>query len=106
MRPRFSVLTRALGAVHFLAGIQAGVAELTIRASAFQQIWLLVLAVGYLIVGLGIWGEFVWAWWTGVALAGVVVVMRPTGLSLIWLAVLVGFAVSGVQGWRDGARKR
>ena len=110
MRPRFGILTRVLSVVFILAGVGAAEAEIFSQASVFAQVTLIVLAIGYLIVGVGVWGEFLWAWWAGGALTGVVVVMtlvlNPKGFSLIWAAALVMFAISGVQGWRDASRTR
>jgi hypothetical protein len=116
MRPRFGVLTQVLAVVFLVAGVGAGYAGLnsghqTTPGTGSNQVVLIGLAIGYLIAGVGIWMESAWAWWAGVAATLFVVVMDPVLGSpdhgwVIWSVLLLGFAVSGVQGWRDGLRER
>jgi hypothetical protein len=116
MRPRFGALTQVLAVVFLVAGIGAGFAALgsghqTVAGVGGSRLILVALAIGYLVVGVGIWMESLWAWWAGVAATLFVVVMDPLLGSpdhgwIIWSAFLFGFAVSAAQGWRDRSRER
>ncbi len=111
MRPRFSTITRVLSVVFLLAGMGAGWAALAAGNQVTpghgdDRVILVVLAVGYLVVGVGLWAELVWAWWAGVSIAAVTVVLSlvshaPDAGWALWLVFLVLFAVTGVQGFRE-----
>lgn len=105
MQPRFGIVTQVIAAAFALAGIGAAIAILGV-GDASDRLILLLLAVGFLVLALGLWSESVWAWWAGAAVVVLTVLLSrvldtPRGAGLVWLATLVGFAVSGFQGWRD-----
>ncbi len=115
MRPRFGRVTQVLSVVFVLAGVGAGFVGLnsghqTTPGSGDDGLILLVLGVAYLLVGVGLWIEHVWAWWAGLALTSIVVVadlIRGTydGGLVEWSAFLVLFGVSLAQGRRPGLRQ-
>ena len=75
-------------------------------SSATQDLILVMLAAVFLIVAVGVWTEFVWAWWAGFAVVLIMILLSlalnsPVGVGLVWPATLVGFIVSGFQGWKD-----
>ena len=105
MQPRFGSVTQVIAAAFALAGIGAAIAILGV-GDASDRLILLLLAVGFLVLALGLWSESVWAWWAGAAVVVLTVLLSrvldtPRGAGLVWLATLVGFAVSGFQRWRD-----
>jgi len=111
MRPRFGRLTQVLAAVFVLTGVGAGIVGLnsgsqTTPGSADNGLILLVLSAAYTLVGVGLWIEYVWAWWAGLALTSFVVVVdlilgiHDGGLAL-WSAFLVLFVISAAQGRRS-----
>ena len=105
MHPRFGILTQVLAAVFALAGVGAVLAVLG-GAGVSDTLVFLTLAAGFLIVAVGLWTEFVWAWWAGIAVVLLTIVLSgtlssPVGVGLVWPATLVGFIVSGFQGWQD-----
>jgi hypothetical protein len=113
VRPRFGRVTQVLSVIFVLAGLGAVVVGVnsghqTTPGSANNGLILLTLGAAYLLVGVGLWIEFVWAWWAGLALATIVVVVdlfRGTydGGLVEWSVFLVLFAVSFAQGIRDRA---
>lgn len=107
MHPRFGRLTQVIAVVFALAGVGAAVAVL--GSAGTDAVLLLALAAGFLMVSAGLWIESIWAWWAGVAVVLVTIILSrtlnsPTGVGFVWPATLVGFVVSGVQGWRDELR--
>ena len=112
MAPRFGTLTRILSAIFFIAGIGAAIAGVTsghqvTPGSTWDRPILFGLAIGYLVVGVGLLIERVWAWWAGVAIAAFTVVMSlalhsPDTGWVLWLVFLMLFAVT----WRRGRRDR
>jgi hypothetical protein len=110
MRPRFGRLTQVLSAVFVLAGLGAGIAGLnsghqTTRGNAFDGPILIGLGVTYLLIGVGLWIELPWAWWAGLALTSLVVVVDVVrgvldGGLVVWAVFLLLFAASAVQGMR------
>jgi hypothetical protein len=116
MRPRFGALTQALAVIFILAGLGAAYAGLnsghqTAPGHGNDQAILFALAVGYLVVGVSLWMQYLWAWWAGLILTTVVVVMdavlkAPDRGWMIWSGFLVAFAMSAIQGWRDESRTR
>ncbi len=110
MRPRFGRLTQVLSAVFVLAGLGACIAGLssghqTTPGSAFNGPILLTLGVTYLLVGVGLWLEYIWAWWAGLALTSVVVTVDLArgvfdGGLVVWTIFLMLFAASAAQGLR------
>jgi hypothetical protein len=111
MRPRFGRVTQVLSVVFVLAGIGAGLAGLnsghqTSPGTDDNGLILLALGAAYLVVGVGLWMEYLWAWRAGLALTSIVVavdVVRGTydGGLVAWSVFLVLFAVSLAQGVRD-----
>jgi hypothetical protein len=106
MKPRFRIITRLIAAAYTLAGIGAAVAIYGVGGVA-NKLVLLVLAAGFLVLAVGLWSESVVAWWAGAGVVGLTILLSlvlhtPGGVGLVWLAALIGFAVSGFQGWRDG----
>jgi hypothetical protein len=110
MRPRFGRLTQALSVVFLVTGLGAGLAGLgsghqMTPGSAYNGPILLVLGITYLLVGIGLWAESIWAWWAGFALTSVVVVVDLVrgifdGGLLAWAVFLMLFAASAAQGVR------
>jgi hypothetical protein len=106
MKPRFGIITRLIATTFAVAGIGAAVATYEV-SGAGNKIVLLVLAVGFLVLAVGLWSESISAWWVGAVVVGLTVLLArvlgaPGGAGPIWIATFVGFAVSGFQGWRDG----
>lgn len=105
MSPRFGALTRIAAAVFFIAGLSAFIAAVDgYRLS--DRLILLVLAVGFMLVGVGILIERRWAWWTGVIATAVTILLArvlkvPDGTGPVWPGLLVLFVITAVQGWRD-----
>jgi uncharacterized membrane protein (DUF2068 family) len=67
---------------------------------------LLVLGAAYALVGVGLWIEYIWAWWAGLALTSFVVVLDlilgiHDGGLVLWSAFLVLFVISAAQGRRS-----
>lgn len=110
MRPRFSRLTRCLAAIFLLTGVGAGFAGLnsggqTTPGAAGNGLILLLLGIAYAVVGAGVWMEYVWAWWSGLVLASIVVVVDAIlgifdGGFAVWALLLMLFLASGIDGWR------
>ena len=67
-----------------------------------------VLAAAFLAVAFGLWIEALWAWGAGCAISAATVVLDMTLLHdgdwIPWLAFLIAFGVTAVQGLRDRAR--
>ena len=108
MQPRFGVITRVIASVFALAGIGAAIAMLGV-GDASDRLMLLLLAAGFLVLAVGLWAESIWAWRAGAAVVVLTILLSrvlnvPGGAGLVWLATVVGFIVSGFQGWR-GKRK-
>ena len=112
MRPRFGPVTRLLSIVFVLAGIGAGETgacsghQVTPGSGAVKPT-LLALASVFLVIGVSLWLEFLWSWWAGLALTGLVALLypllRPPDLGwALYVLLFALFVVSGVQGWRDG----
>ena len=110
MTPRFGTLTRILSAVFVIAGVGAAIAASSsghqIGPGRWNDTILVCLAIGYLIVGVGLLIERVWAWWLGTAVAAFTVVMSvalrsPDEGWVLWLVFLALFAVTAAQGRRD-----
>ncbi|MGA9160523.1 MAG: hypothetical protein WB297_06620 [Actinomycetota bacterium] len=105
MQPRFGIVTRVIAAVFALAGIGAAMAISGV-GDASDRLVLLLLAAGFLVLAVALWAESIWAWWAGAAVVVLTIVLScvlnvPGGAGLVWLATVVGFVVSGFQGWRD-----
>jgi hypothetical protein len=71
---------------------------------ASDRLMLLLLAAGFLVLAVGLWAESIWAWWAGAAVVVLTTLLSrvlnvPGGAGLVWLATVVGFIVSGFQGW-------
>ncbi len=108
MRPRFGRVTQVLSVVFVLAGLGAGLVGLnsghqTTPGTATNGLILVVLGAAYLLVGVGLWVEYIWAWWVGLVLTSVVVIVDLVrgvldGGLVEWGAFLVLFAASAVQG--------
>jgi hypothetical protein len=79
VRPRFGRVTQVLSVVFMLAGLDAAVVGVnsghqTTPGSADNGLILITLGAAYLLVGAGLWMEYVWAWWIGLTLTSIVVV--------------------------------
>jgi hypothetical protein len=109
MRPKFGPLTRFLAAVYVISGVGSGIVGVnsghpTTPGSGDIKGILLLMALGFLVVGIGLWAEFLWAWWVGAAAAlftvgmGAVLGIELGGL-LVWSAFLILFIVSAIQGF-------
>jgi hypothetical protein len=116
MRPRFSRLTQVLAVIFLVTGVGAGLVGLnsgsqTTPGTADNGLILVVLGAAYLLVGIGLWIEYTWAWWAGLALTSIVVVMdlalgiHDGGLA-VWSVLLALFVASAVQGWRHPTGER
>ena len=108
MQPRFGIVTRVIAAVFALAGVGAAMAVLGV-GDASDKLALLLLAAGFLVLAMGMWAESIWAWWAGAAAVILTILLSrvlnvPGGAGLVWLATVIGFIVSGFQGWRDKAK--
>jgi hypothetical protein len=80
MRPTFGRLTRALAVILVVTGLGATFVGMnsgsqTTPGSAHDGLILLGIGAAHLIVGAGLWMEYLWAWWAGVALTSFVVLM-------------------------------
>jgi hypothetical protein len=105
MRPRFGAVTQVISAVFALAGLGAALALLG-SGSLSDDLELLALAVSLEMVAVGLWAEFVWAWWIGACMVALMALLSwvlgsSVGVGFVWPAVLLGFAITLVQGWRD-----
>lgn len=108
MRPRFGILTQFIAGAFAIAGIGAGMALFGVTGSG-SRIELLTLAILMLAVAVGLWTELVAAWWTGIVVITVTILLSrltssPIGVGLIWPLALLGLVVVGYQGWRDQQR--
>jgi hypothetical protein len=107
MRPHFGKVTRVLAVIFVITGVGAGSVGLnsghqTTPGSGSNGPILIALGIAYLLVGAGIWIESVWAWWAGIVLTSIVVVMDLVlgihdGGLVLWSVFLALFAVSAVQ---------
>ena len=116
MKPGFGTPTKILAGVFVWAAIGSGQAGLeaghqtTPGTGGFGAI-LILLSIACLAVGTGIWMEWLWAWWAGLA---VVVAVVAEGLAsrsldggwLPYVVFLILFVVSGVRGWRTEQWRR
>jgi hypothetical protein len=103
MRPRFGTPTRVLAAAFVIAAIGAVQAS---SGDSFARVSLTVMALVFLSIGVGLWLEYLWAWWLAVGLTAFVAVLgpvvhEPSGGWILWAMGLALLAVSGVQGYRD-----
>ncbi|MGZ5299223.1 MAG: hypothetical protein ACXWDU_06055 [Actinomycetota bacterium] len=106
----FGTLTRVLAAIFVISGLGAGYAALTAgdqmtAGHGGDRLILTALAIGYGVIGAGLWVESVWAWWAGAAVTIVTVVMSraldtPEAGWIVWLIFFILFAITGVQGRR------
>lgn len=108
MQPRFGIITKVIAGAFALAGVGAGLAVFGNR-SPVQVLILCLLTAIFLIVAVGMWTEFVWAWWAGAAVTLLTIVMgrilKIATAGIVWPAILVGFVVSGAQGLYDNRRR-
>jgi hypothetical protein len=110
------VLTRVTSVVFLIAGLGAGHAvfssgDQTTPGHQYDRIILFALAFAFAIVGIALFLDFLWAWWSSVAIAAITVVIgRALRLEYgdLWpWAVVLGFlATSAVQGVRDTSKSR
>jgi hypothetical protein len=103
MTPKFGTLTKILAGVFAVAGLGAG--SLAFGSDpGVDQVILITLAIAYVVVAVGLWTEFPWAWWTGLALTVVTVVpdaaLVRDGGWIPWAVFLVLFAITAIQGRR------
>jgi hypothetical protein len=103
MRPKFGFFTRMLSVVLVVAGVGAAQAGLHSGDQGNDKLILWLLAIGFLLLGVGLWAEYLWAWWVGLATTLFTVVMDllldlPDGGWVLWSAFLIAFVISGVQG--------
>ena len=103
MRPKFGFFTRMLSVVFVVAGVGAAQAGLHSGDQGNDKLILWLLVIGFLLVGVGLWMEYLWAWWVGLATTLFTVVMDllldlPDGGWVVWSAFLIAFVISGVQG--------
>lgn len=75
----------------------------TTQGHGSDKLILVVLAMSYLIVGIGLWTELLWAWWIGFAITlvtvGVSVLLgTPEGGWVPWSVLMFGFTITAVQG--------
>jgi hypothetical protein len=107
MRPRFSVLTQVLAVVFAIAGLGAAMSGLSTRGA--DQVILLLLAIPFILVGVGMWIEDLRAWWAGLIMCAISVLaslIARLGLGWMpWLAFLTMFFVSAKQGNSDQGAK-
>jgi hypothetical protein len=114
MRPKFGFLTRMLAVVFIVAGVGAAEAGLHSGDQGNDKLLLWLLGIGFVVVGVGLWMEYLWAWWVGLATTLFTVVMDlflhlPDGGWVLWSGFLIAFLISGVRGeWRSvpPARRR
>ncbi|MGZ6544915.1 MAG: hypothetical protein ACXVEI_06345 [Actinomycetota bacterium] len=103
MTPKFGTLTKILAGVFAVAGSGAGSLAFG-RDPGVDQVILSTLAIAYVVVAVGLWTEFPWAWWTGLALTVVTVVLDAAlvrdGGWIPWAVFLVLFAITAIQGRR------
>jgi hypothetical protein len=109
-------MTQVLSVVFVLAGVGAGLAGLnsghqTTPGTADNGLILLVLGAAYLAVGVGLWVEYMWAWWVGLALSTIVVIVDVVrrvfdGGLVLWAVSLILFALSAADGLRDRTGQR
>jgi hypothetical protein len=101
-RPRFSKVTRVVAALFGLAGVGALIAGLSAGNASDASI-LVCLAAGFLVIGAGVWMEYLWAWWAAIGVSLFTVVMTlalgfPLTSALVWSAVLALLVTSAIQG--------
>ena len=108
MRPRFGALTQVLAAVFLITGLGAAWAVLhagdqVTHGHGSDRLILVALAISYVLVGIGLWTELLWAWWVGFALTFLTVGLSvplgtPEGGWIPWSVLLVVFTITAVQG--------
>jgi len=101
-KPKFSKVTRSVAAVFMLAGVGALLAGVS-AGTASDGMILAGLAAGFLVIGLGVWMEYLWAWWAATGVSAFTVIMTlasrfPIGSAVIWSVVLGLLVASAVQG--------
>jgi hypothetical protein len=111
MHPRFGRLTQALSIIFALAGLGACIAGLssghqTTPGTAHNGLILVALGATYLLVAIGLWVEYLWAWRVGLALTSVVVMVDLVrgvvdGGFVMWAVFMALFAASAAQGRRS-----
>jgi hypothetical protein len=108
MSPRFRVLTRIAAGIFFITGLAAFIAALN-GSLLSDRLILLFLALAFVIVGLGIWIERRWAWWTGIGVTVATILLArildvPADTGPVWPGLVVLFAITAIQGSRDRSR--
>jgi len=116
MRPKFSALTQLLAAGFIVAGLGEALAALhasqqsAASSASGDQMTNFIVAFGLITTGFCMWAEYVWAWWTALAVA---VFMVATSAALArdvewvpWTLFVIVFVVSAAQGWFEGMRAR
>ena len=103
MRPKFGFLTRMLAVVFIVAGVGAVEAGLHSGDQGNDKLLLLLLGIGFLVVGAGLGFDYVWAWWVGLGTTLLTVVLDlvlhvEDGGWVVWSGFLILFLISGVQG--------
>jgi hypothetical protein len=111
VRPRFGAITRVLAGLFLIAGIGAGLAALhagpqSTPGHGSDQLVLLALAIGFCVVGIGLFLDSPWAWWVGVAITVSTLAMEAVlpvhdGGWIPWSGFLILFGISAIQGFRD-----
>jgi hypothetical protein len=104
MRPRFGFLTEMLSVVFVIAGVGAAQAGFHSGDQGSDKLILWLLAIGFLLVGVGLWMEYLWAWWVGLVTTLFTVVTDllldlPDGGWVLWSGFLIAFVITGAQGW-------
>ena len=103
MRPKFGFFTQVLSVVFIVAGVGAAQAGLHSGDQGNDKLIFWLLAIGFLLVGVSLWTEYLWAWWVGLATTVFTVLMDllldlPDGGWIVWSFFLIAFVISGVQG--------
>jgi hypothetical protein len=116
MKPRFNAFTQLLAAGFIVAGIAEGLAALhasrqpATSSASSDTMTSFVVAAGLVVTGFCMWAEYVWAWWTGLAVA---IFMVATSAAVArdvewvpWSLFIPLFGVSFAQGLFDFFRAR
>ena len=104
MRPTFGTITRVLAGIFVFAGVGASFAALHAGDAGDRSI-LAALATTFLAIGVALWAERSWAWWAGLSVTLLTVVLSftlhaPSDGGFVWPVVLVVWGVSAIESWR------
>jgi len=104
MKPAFGTTTKVLAGAFALAGAGAVFAAMG-NGEAGDRLILALLAVTFLAIGVALWAERPWAWWAGLSVTLLTVVLSvaldaPSRGGFVWPVLLVLWGASALGSWR------